>query len=265
MHFRTFVLALWCLLNVAHADFGLHSEVHNPETGGTIQILAEGYTGEVFQVLANTTFTPSRTFKKLSELDVVEERDVCQMITNCYGQCADTLTTFKNAQIWATIGGNCASLANSLNNYLSANNYANANSIIQGALLNIVFNIATTPVTWKMNAALDLFFNGGNQDACGETQAPAYTGDAASAIYQFCLAIQSEVETAVTTRFDAADSASASATSSLGSNGLAKFFVAQQAGIFAPICNDYGITWRKRASQALRWALRSPSRGIDAA
>jgi hypothetical protein len=169
------------------------------------------------------------------------------MITNCAGQCAESVYAFAKVQVWARVTGNCAAVANAMDTYLSANNYANANTIITGSVLSLVFNLGLTPVQYYINAGLDYLHGKTNNDACGESKPATYTGDAASAIYDFCLAIQNEVESEVTTRFDAADTTSGSATSSNGIHGLAKFFISSQKFQWGPVCSDFGITWKRGA------------------
>lgn len=239
-------------------NYGVHSEYVDIESGRKIQFLVEGFNGTSSTVMVTSNFTQTTSFRKIlpgTESSAIENRDVCEYITSCAGKAAESAKAFAAAATVLTTSV-CAQIANGMNNYLSANNYANANTIIQGTVISVLVNIGTTPITYYLNAALDRYSAGSKSDACGQTQAPTYSGDAASAIYQFCLAIQAEVgsQSSVTTRFDASDvpsSTSTSASPNGGQQGLAKFFISSQAFAFAPVCSDWGIVWKREEEERL--------------
>lgn len=53
----------------------------------------------------------------------------------------------------------------------------------------------------------------------------------------------------IATRYSAADLASADAPSfeGGGNEALLEFFIAHQAAVFAPVCRDMGIVWKRSA------------------
>lgn len=146
----------------------------------------------------------------------------------------------------ATIGSGCNSIAGAVYDFLVADDYQYARQVLfNDAILALIVNIIATPIQYKINAKLDAVWGPSNtNDACGDSNPETFSNNAASAIYQFCRTIQSEKLEQATTNYEAIDETSTDVPG--GYEGLAKFFVSSQAGIWGPICHDLGIDWKKR-------------------
>lgn len=116
--------------------------------------------------------------------------------------------------------------------------------IIGGTVVSVAFTPANGITGYYINVMLNHIRGTGN-DACGETQPPTYAGNAASAMYTFCLALKDKNMAEVATRFNANDAANADSTTGVGVEGLAKFFIDTQEFTTTEVCRDYGITWRR--------------------
>lgn len=155
----------------------------------------------------------------------------------------------------------CAGAANTLWDYLQRDNYANTKYLVGHAMDGIALNVIANVPNFFINALLTRWTaSSSTSDACGQKDDATYAADAASSIYQFCLAIQNEKMEDTATRYDAMDSEDSS-TRPAGMQGLAKYFISQQAETWAPVCRDYGIVWRRRLLQSFRsltgsWSAR---------
>ena len=229
------------------STYKLHTEYTDPLTGKAYQLLVDGYLGEPISRIIPGNFTPSVHFLRHAEL---EQRDVCAKITDCAGQAASSALAWSAVGA-AVVGNGCSAVAGALSDFLSANNYEQAKSLLANGVLGIAINLGTAPITYYINALMGTQDDGGSNDVCGDGNPSTYTGNAANAIYEFCLAIRSEKQNQATTNYDAGDSSSSTSESPHGKQGLAKFFVAQQAGQFAAVCSDYGITWKRMLQRGL--------------
>jgi hypothetical protein len=82
---------------------------------------------------------------------------------------------------------------------------------------------------------------------CGEQNPATFSSNAASAVYEFCLSIQSEMAAQATANFDTLDTHSGVNSPTGGFEGRAKMFISEQAATWGNICsNDYGVDWKRR-------------------
>lgn len=141
------------------AGFGVHTEFTLPDNGHAIQMHVEGYTGPVrFMDFSDTPFVPSQHFMLPWERNLtstLEKRNVCQYLADCL---ADGVTDVAVWTIEKTALGAafCTSIANSMNDYLTNNNYANANAILLGSAITLFWTLGLTLVQYFMNAKLDM-------------------------------------------------------------------------------------------------------------
>lgn len=141
------------------AGFGVHTEFTLPDTGHAIQMHVEGYTGPVhFMDSSDTPFVPSQHFKLPWERNLtstLEKRNVCEYIANCVtdGVVDVAVWTIEKTALGTAF---CINIANSMNNYLTNNNYANAHAILLGSVITVFWTLGLTPVQYYMNAKLDV-------------------------------------------------------------------------------------------------------------
>jgi hypothetical protein len=57
---------------------------------------------------------------------------------------------FYQGVTWANTQGNCVALYNSVSNYLSANNYANTNAILQGIVVGLIVTVPQFYINAKL-------------------------------------------------------------------------------------------------------------------
>jgi hypothetical protein len=141
------------------AGFGVHTEFTLPDTGHAIQMHVEGYTGPVnFMDFSDTPFVPSQHFMLPWERNLtstLEKRNVCQYLADCItdGVADAAVWTIEKTALGTAF---CINIANSMNNYLTDNNYANTNAILQGTGVTVFWGLALIPVTYYLNAKLDM-------------------------------------------------------------------------------------------------------------
>ncbi|MCJ1285267.1 hypothetical protein MMC26_004607 [Xylographa opegraphella] len=218
-------------------------------TGEVIRLYRKGSSGTTrYSSLNSSSYTPSITYKSVTNSTFSDDtvNGVCLAIADCFGTAYDS----SRAQIAAAAVASttwCNSVAGSVNDYLSNKNYAETYPILTGQMISFVIAMGSTVPIYYINAKLDLLTGKANptSDACGETQPRAYAGNAADAIYEFCLAIQSVEQEKMSKRFLMADVTSGSATSGAGKMGIAQFFISPTEEFFGPTCADFGITWKR--------------------
>jgi len=174
------------------------------------------------------------------------ERDICATITDCAGQAATSAKAWAAIKLQTTVA-NCNGAAAAVNNYLVDNNYGAVRNIFLGTVIGFAITLSSTPIQYFINAKLEARYGNSNNpnDACGEKVPSVFANNAASAVYEFCISIQNEVQSAATTNFDTLDMTSSSAHGGGGFEGRAKMFISEQAATWGTICkNDYGVDWK---------------------
>ena len=138
----------------------------------------------------------------------------------------------------------CGAFGNAVADYFTANNYENAKQVLNGAIVGLSLAVPLGIEQYFLNAKFDEVTNNGRNDVCGQADPVTFTGNAASAVYEFCLAIQAEQQDQATTNYDTIDSSTEDSVTPNGQEGLAKFFVAQQAAVWGHVCDDFGVSWK---------------------
>jgi hypothetical protein len=230
------------------AGYNHYATFIDPVDGFTFTLHSNDYKGDPLTITMNSTESQrvSDSFlgyggPKASEL---ESRDVCKKVTMCLQKAADSTKT--GAVFLANITKRrCSSISGSIKNYFTANNYANLNSVLQGAVVGLVVNIASAPIT-------NVFLNSDHSlqgqkksDACDLHDRSFLANDFASAVGEFCVAIQKAQSTTTETHFIAGDVANSGSHTEKGERAMTKAFVAAQAGNFGPVCSAMGITWKR--------------------
>ncbi|XP_077660188.1 uncharacterized protein AFUA_1G17560 [Aspergillus fumigatus Af293] len=204
--------------------FGLHSQFID-ELGATYNVFVKDFHGtHKIQYINSTDFIPTSHFVRFDQHPNLDERNVCRKVADCIGNSTDSAATWLEAKA-APTGQMCGSVATTLWNYLKADDYAVVKNLAWTAGSGIALNVIGNIPNYYINALLA-------------------KQNAASSVYEFCLSIQTEKMENTATRFDAMDSRSSS-TWPAGVQGMAKYFISQQAETWAPICAAYGITWKR--------------------
>ncbi|KMK54970.1 GPI anchored protein [Aspergillus fumigatus Z5] len=212
--------------------FGLHSQFID-KLGATYNVFVKDFHGtHKIQYINSTDFIPTSHFVRFDQHPNLDERNVCRKSLIALAKAAPT-------------GQMCGSVATTLWNYLKADDYAAVKNLAWTAGSGIALNVIGNIPNYYINALLaKQSASGEPSDACGQNNDSTYASDAASSVYEFCLSIQTEKMENTATRFDAMDSRSSS-TWPAGVQGMAKYFISQQAETWAPICAAYGITWKR--------------------
>lgn len=224
--------------------FGLHSQFID-ELGATYNVFVKDFHGtHKIQYINSTDFIPTSHFVRFDQHPNLDERNVCRKVADCIGNSTDSAATWLEAKA-APTGQMCGSVATTLWNYLKADDYAVVKNLAWTAGSGIALNVIGNIPNYYINALLaKQSASGDPSDSCGQNADSTYASDAASSVYEFCLSIQTEKMENTATRFDAMDSRSSS-TWPAGGQGMAKYFISQQAETWAPICAAYGITWKR--------------------
>lgn len=233
---------------------GVHSMYEFHDSDLKLQIMLPGYTGAAQTKMLSSNFTPSVHYHRRTAdggLEGLEDRDICARVTDCAGKAAESAVAWSKVGA-VLVGNGCSSVANSVSSFLTDNDYAYARKVLyENVVLGLGVSIVATPIQYFINVLLDARYasSTNKNDVCGDSNPKTYAGNAASAIYEFCLAIQNEKSTVATTNYDVLDESSPSVPA--GFEGLAKFYVASQASTWGPICHDMGIDWKARLLRRL--------------
>ena len=175
---------------------------------------------------------------------------MCAHVATCVGTAFDKAVTAGDAAIRVTSQG-CGALATAANNFLTLDNYSASRQALAGALINFAINVISNVPNYYMNLRLSAQVTGGKgtNNVCGQSNTVTYASNASTAMYEFCLAIQNELKgsgnyNTITSNYSSMDSTSAANPQPDGKEGLAKFFISGQAGVWGPVCNDWGINWK---------------------
>ncbi|MCJ1384915.1 hypothetical protein MMC17_008033 [Xylographa soralifera] len=225
-------------------------------TGEVIKLYQAGSTGTTqYSSVNSSSYAPRISYKPVTNSTFSDDTitDVCLAIADCAGSAYESSAAQYAAAKVASATW-CSSVAGSVNDFLSNNDYAETYPILTGQVISFVVQIASTVPIYFINARLDLWTGkaGSTSDACGETEPSTYAGNAADAIFQFCLAIQSVEAESMTRRFMKADVTSGSAESATGKTGIAQFFISSQKDEWGPTCADFGITWKRTLMNMVR-------------
>lgn len=250
---------------------GLHSEYSVEGTDGRLQFWLKDHKGHTKQhSVASSSFEqtihfyPPAHYLNNGTNDALDERnlgDVCAAVATCAGNAWESTMDFGSAAIAATKYG-CGAVGDAMYTFLTDDDYAQARQALGGYAVDFGIGFATNVLgavpAYYINARLSAANDDGAQsnDACGENDPSTYAGNASNAVYQFCLAIQSQVQQEnyqpglLTSDYDTLTSTTAVTTTSGppspdGREGLARFFLANQAGSMGAVCNDYGVSWRR--------------------
>ncbi|KAJ4155569.1 hypothetical protein LMH87_000807 [Akanthomyces muscarius] len=235
------------------ADYGHYATYVFPADNASFPLYVQGHDGEAKVVTLDlSTFQVESKWQqkhfKTMRMDnhAIEDRDVCEAIAVCYQQAAETATT---ASLWLanTVGNTCKNIGSSIWHYFSDNNYENLHSILQQAAVGLAINIASTPLG-------NVILNSGHQatsgqDKCGTREPENLANDFASALQQFCEAIQKSKDTVTDNHYYSGELKD-DESSQDGTMAITKAFIASQAGNFGPACKALGIEW-KRSLRAL--------------
>ncbi|MCJ1414953.1 hypothetical protein MMC32_001283 [Xylographa parallela] len=218
-------------------------------TGQVIQLYQKGSVRATqYGSVNSSSYTPRITYQPVTNSTFSEDIvvDACLAIADCVGSAYESGAAQVAAARVASATW-CNSVAGSVNDFLTNNNYAETYPILTGQMISFVVQIASTVPIYYINAKLDLLTGKDNptSDACGETQPKAYAGNAADAIFEFCLAIQSVEQEKMAKRFLMADVTDGSAESASGKMGIAQFFISSTEEFFGPTCSDFGVTWKR--------------------
>lgn len=224
------------------------------ETGFTFDLSAQGYTGtpqvitldqEAVTRMSSLSLDHGPRFAPVSgarELDAVARRAVCARLATCVGQAADKAVT---SSLWLanTVGQTCRSIGGGIHHYFTVDNYANLNSVLQGAIVGLVINIVSTPLGDAILNSKHVKTEDEN-DGCDVAQRQKLANDFTGAIIQFCESIQAAQDTNTERRYQAG-SLSDDYGATRGENSITQAFIASQAGNFGPVCAQHGITWKR--------------------
>ncbi|OBT79566.1 hypothetical protein VF21_01273 [Pseudogymnoascus sp. 05NY08] len=146
----------------------------------------------------------------------------------------------------------CNFAAVSVSDYFTANNYAHATAVLDGALATLAILVPVGIANYYLNARFASIQGTSTQDACGEKSPPVIAERAASAMYEFCLSIQNvEIEKAAT-RYGVSDSSDSDGQwgSADGTHGLSKFNIGSVEFSVLEVCHDFGIDWKRDLAAA---------------
>ncbi|KAI1749776.1 hypothetical protein F4782DRAFT_533038 [Xylaria castorea] len=233
---------------------GLHSEYAVAGSNEIINIFVpyhDSETVQTFEISAN--FIPTVHYERVDDRSLVE-RDICAFITDCAGGAYSSAAVFAAVAKQTTVDS-CASIANSVNDYLTQGNYAVAKQVIVGGtVVGIVVNLVSSVPNYFINVKLEATYGSSDtrNDVCGEQDPKTFSSNAASAVYEFCLSIKNELAEQATANFDVLDTVNGLNSPTGGFEGRAKMFISDQAATWGDICrNDYGVDWKHRIRRAL--------------
>lgn len=231
------------------AEYGLYASYVFPEADLVLPIHVQGYAGEAqvitlqgsAQLAQQSALSPQRFKPATLEELTLADRDICSSVAVCITQAADTATT--SALFIANIAGNaCSAIGSAILDYFTRDNYANLNSILQGATVGIIVNIASTPIGDAILNSEHKATSG--QDQCGIRKPSQLAYDYADALYQFCQAIRDSKDTVQANHFYSGEVTNDGSTED-GSMAMTKAFIAAQAGNFGPACKDLGVEFKR--------------------
>ncbi|OAQ59430.1 hypothetical protein VFPPC_10488 [Pochonia chlamydosporia 170] len=228
---------------------GLHAEYVLPGSEERIQLWLPEHDGPVKTKQLTTAFVPTVHYERRIDHSGLYERDICAYITDCAGRAYSTAAAWGAVAKVATVT-TCQGVAGAVSDYLTENNYANTKDIIiKGVVVGIAVNLASVAPGYWINAKLEATNadTNGRNDICGEKDPKTFSGNAASAVYEFCLSIQKEQKEQATANFDTLDTTDGNGNNRGGFQGRAKLFISEQAATWGDICrNDYGIDWKAK-------------------
>jgi hypothetical protein len=236
------------------AGYGLYTTYVVPEHNISLEVHAQGFKGTPSVVtldLSNWHEVYSPIQPARLNRTGLQERDICGYFADCSQQWYDTTTTAAIAI--ANTGANwCQTAYTATLNYWSANNYANVNSVVQGAIIGLAVNIASTPIGAAILGTESGTSQTSGNDQCNVQSDKARTANYfASSVYDFCMAIQSAQTANTNTDFLYGEFDDSNGDTAHGDIAITRNFVAAQAGNWGPTCSGLGISWRRVLARSL--------------
>lgn len=236
------------------ADYGLYATYVVPEANISLEVHAPGFKGTPSVVTLDLSnwhevYSPIQPMRLNST--GLQERDICAFFADCTQQWYDTATTA--AITIANTGANwCQTAYTATLNYWTANNYANTNAVVQGAVVGLIINIVSTPIG---NAILNTesgTTQTSGQDQCNVKSDTARTANYfASSTYEFCMAIQEAKSGKANTDYLFGEFSNSNGDTADGDIAITRNFIAAQAGNWGPTCSGLGITWKRALARSL--------------
>lgn len=230
------------------ADYGLYSKYLVPEHNISLEVHASGFKGTPSVVtldLSNWHEVYSPIQPMLRNSTGLQKRDICAYFADCSQQWYDTAATA--AITIANTGANwCQTAYTAALDYWTANNYANTNNVVQGAVVGIIVNIVSTPIGAAILNSESATTQTSGGDQCNVKGNTALTANYfASSIYDFCMAIQTAQSGNTNTDFLYGEFSDSNGDTADGDIAITRNFVAAQAGNWGPVCSGLGIIWKK--------------------
>ncbi|KFY55200.1 hypothetical protein V496_07055 [Pseudogymnoascus sp. VKM F-4515 (FW-2607)] len=236
-------------------NFGRYAVFFDEVTEFKFEIYAENHTEKSKLITLNSDRSmaeykaskgPQDYHRRKVSNGLVARQNTCDRIVDCFGQVADNPTA-SALFIANVVGSRCYSIYSAVKAYWTENNYANLNAVLQGAVVGLIVNIATTPIgDSNLNAAHTVVKDdSGNQ--CSTNVPRKVADDFSDAIYNFCAAIHAAKSTEnQASHFYSGDRDTDNEPTTLGGTlAITKAFIASQGDNFGPICSQYGWIFKR--------------------
>jgi hypothetical protein len=237
--------------------YGHYATFIDPDEGFSFSLHATSWDGPPKEVIIDSSLpnwnvslakpvfhsTSTPTSREVGIPDL-EGRDICRKVGACL-RTACSSTAACAVAVANTSVKKCEKVSASVIQFFKDNNYAQIKSIMVGVPIGIVINIASTPLTNALFNSKHDVVKGDKADACDLNNHAVLANDYGAAVGEFCMAIHSSLndKNQVDTHYLAGDVAGAKPGKARGTTAVTKAFVASQAGVFGPICEELGIKW----------------------
>jgi hypothetical protein len=236
------------------ADCGHYSTYVVPDANITLEVHALGFKGTPTEVTLDLSnwheiYAPIKPVH-LSNAGP-QERDICAFFADCTQQWYDAATTA--ALFIANTGSSwCQTAYTASLNYWTANNYANTNTAVQGAVIGLIINVVSTPIGAAILNSQSATTQTSGKDQCNvKSDLPRTAEYFASSVYDFCMAIQSAKTGNTATDGLYGEFNDDNGDTADGDIAITRNFVAAQAANWGPTCSGLGIKWKRVLSKSL--------------
>lgn len=217
-------------------------------TGYAFDFAAEGFTGEPSIVEFDSTgYTLRWTYTAAGALipgnSTLQARDFCGGVARCYRLVASTATA-GSIFVANAFTSTCNSLGAAVRDYFRRDGYANANAILQGAVVGFAINMVSVPIGNAWVNSLNKK-SGGGSDSCAVNDREVLADDFGQALNVFCQTIALAGRAETSSHYYQEDM-NDDQNRLTGQYSAVKACIAERAGEYFGICREMGVEWKKR-------------------
>lgn len=241
--------------NSCGQTYGLFGTYVVPDSNISIRLYAAGHTGASSVVTLDLSrFEQDYNYKSRATngslpLPQSGGGGVCNRITSCAGNAAESATAA--AIFLANVSQQkCQAAFYAVRNFWSADDYANVRKALWDFPMGITVNLAYTPlgnaIINSMTGSTD------DKDSCDVADREDSATYFAGALYDFCMAIQRAKSVDDIEKIAVNGEFNDDVTKVSGKVTVTKNFIASQADVFGPACQNLGIVWKRGLLSTLR-------------